>query len=907
MALVFIMSEEFYQKTPKKIFELLETNEKGLSQKEAEKRLEKYGYNEVRQEKTDAWYRILLRQFKSLIVWILIAAAVISLSLGKEHLVEFYVIMVIIGFIILINFFEEYKAAKEMESLVNLSPKKSSVLRDGKKVKVLTREITIGDILILDRGDIVGADARLISSNNILSNESALTGESLSIRKNAEVTYSKEMNLAQRFNMVYSGTQITNGDGIAVVVKIGEDTEIGKISKMLKDIKADKTPLQKRLDVLTKQLSLVAFVVSVVVFFIGLFHGAHWSQMLLFSMAVIVSGIPESLPTVVVITLAVGVKKMADNNAIVKRLTAVETLGTCSVICSDKTGTLTQNKMVVENIFTLDAEVRVTGKGYDPEGLFFVEDKKIDAKTHKTVSKLLEIGVLCNNAELKKVKDEWEIDGEATEAALIVLGGKAGYIKTDMHQNFPRKKEHPFDPVRKSMSTIHLVDEKSFVYSKGAPESMLEKATHYYHEGNIKPLTNELKKIFFNKNEEYAKQGLRVLGLAFKEHKGSMELHNTENNLVFVGLVSIRDPPEPAVKEAIEKCESAGIKVVMITGDNENTGVAVAKELGIFKENDRVLTGSDLENMDNEKLIKIVEDVSVYARVTPEHKLRIVDLLQQKGHIVAMTGDGVNDAPALKKAEIGIAMGRCGTDVARESSDLILKDDNFKTIVTAVEGGRTIYENIRKFIYYLLVGNMTELLVIFIAVLVGMNLPLTALMVFFINLVTSEFPAIGLGMEKPTDDIMKQKPRSPKEGILNEYVLLRITELLPLTVLGTIILFMWMLVIKDGGLAKAQTIAFAAIIFFELFHALNAKSWRDTILSKKIFSNIYVLMGILLAFVLTLAVIYIPYLQGIFGTVPLTLMEWVPILMVSLSILVYREIQKTILSVELKEIEKMKL
>ncbi len=904
MAFSYCMPENFYQKTPQEIFDELNTSEQGLSSDEALKRLKKYGLNEVHQEKKDSWYKILLRQFKSLIVWILIGAGTISYTIGHE--IEFIVIMIIIGFIILINFFEEFKAAKDISSLVNLSPKKSTVLRDSKKIKVLTKELTVGDILILERGNIVGADARLISSNNLMVDESALTGESLPIRKKSDDVFIKETNLAQRTNMVHAGTQITNGDGLAIIVKVGKDTEIGKISTMIKDIKTEKTPLQKRLDLLTKQIAIIAFCVSAIVFMIGLYHGVHWSQMLLFSMAIIVSGIPESLPTVVVITLAVGVRKMADNNAIVKRLTAVETLGTCSVICTDKTGTLTQNKMVVENIFTLDAEVRVTGKGYEPRGLFFIEDKEIDPKSHKTLSKLLEIGVLCNNADLKKGKEEWEIEGEATEAALIVLGGKAGYEKEIMHTKYPRKKEHPFDPVRKSMSTIHLVDDKSFVFSKGAPEKLLEKSKYHYHSGEKKELTKKDREIILARTTDYAKKGLRVLGLAFKEHTGSVELDNTEKELVFVGLVSIRDPPEPTVKQAIAKCEKAGIRVVMITGDNPVTGTAVAKELGIFKEDDKVMTGDELDKIDNESLMKIIEEISVFARVTPAHKLRIVETLQKKGRSVAMTGDGVNDAPALKKAEIGIAMGRCGTDVARESSDLILKDDNFTTIVKAVEGGRTIYENIRKFIYYLLVGNMTELLVIFIAVLVGVDLPLTALMVFFINLITSEFPAIGLGMEKPNEQIMKQKPRLPKEGIINEFLLLRITELLPLTVLGTIILFMWEWMIIGGGMIKAQTFAFATIILFELFHALNAKSWRESIFTKNFFTNIYVFGGIFLAGILTLVVIYVPFLQRIFGTVPLTLGEWIPIIIVASSVIVYREIQKTILKVEIREIEKMK-
>ncbi len=899
------MSEEFIRKNKEELFNILSTDEKGLNETEVEKRLKRYSLNELKKSEQDSWFRILISQFKSLIVWILIMAAGLSYAIG--HNIEFTVIVIIIAFIILINFFQEYKAKKEMASLIDLSPKKSYVIRDSQKISILSKEITIGDILVLERGDIVGADARIISSNNLMTNESALTGESLPVLKNSQIITEKEVSLDKKTNMVFSGTQVTKGNGLAVVVNVGENTEIGKISSMIKDIEVEKTPLQKRLDVLTKQISIAAFIVSFFVFIIGIIHGVHWSEMILFSMAIIVSGIPESLPTVVVTTLAVGVKKMADNNAIVKKLTAVETLGTCSVICTDKTGTLTQNKMVVENIFTSDAEIKVTGKGYEPKGLFFLENKEINAKNHKSVSKLLEIGVLCNNAELKKGEDEWEIEGEPTEASLIVLARKADYDKEEFHKKYPRIKEHPFDPERKSMSTIHLVNNKSYVYAKGAPENMLEKTTHYYHDGKIRKLSKDIKDIFLNKNQEYAQRGLRVLGLAFKEHKGSDKLEKIENNLVFVGLVSIRDPPEPSVKKSIEECKKAGIKVVMITGDNPITGMAIAKELGICDNEKNILTGNELDKLSEKELLEKIDYISVYARVTPAHKLRIVELLQKKGNVVAMTGDGVNDAPALKKAEIGIAMGRCGTDVARESSDLILKDDNFTTIVKAVESGRTIYENIRKFIYYLLVGNMTELLVIFIAVLVGIDLPLTALMVFFINLVTSELPAIGLGMEKPTEDIMHQKPRSPKEGILNEYVLLRITELLPLTVLGTIILFMWEWVIKKGGMPKAQTFAFATIILFELFHALNAKSWRKTLISKDIFSNIYVLGGIFLAGILTIAVIYTPFLQTIFGTVPLGLAEWIPIVVVSSSILFYREIQKTILSVELKEIEKTKI
>ena len=895
---------EWHSKPLNDVFTILGSGKSGLSSEEAAKRIEKYGYNEIKEKKKETIFTIFLRQFKSFVVWVLFLAAGISYFTG--HGIEFVVILLIIVFVILLSFFEEYKASKDMEALLKLAPKKSAVLRDNKSMEILSKEITLGDIIVLRRGDIIGADARLIESNNLKVDESALTGESVAINK-VVGDLKGSVPLSQQTNMIFAGTNITNGDGLAIVVKTGENTEIGKISGMIKGIKEEITPLQKRLDKLTKQISVGAIILATIVFFIGLLRGTEWSVMLVFSMAVIVSGIPESLPTVVAVTLATGVKKMAKRNAIIKRLPAVETLGTCTVICSDKTGTLTQNKMLIENIFTSDVEINVTGKGYDPKGIFLKEGIEIDPKKHKTASKILEIGVLCNNSDIKKEKEAWVVDGEPTEGALIVLARKAGIIKLDHHKKFPRKKEHPFDPVRKCMSTVHLVQGKHIAYSKGAPEILLKKAKYYLDNGKIKKLNQTVIASFLNKNREYASKGLRVLGLAFKEHKGSFELKDVESGLVFVGLVSIRDPPEPSVKESVKLCKEAGTKVVMITGDNEITAKAIAVELGIFSEKDTIINGKQLDKLNDKDFEKIADDITVYARVTPSHKLRIVKTLQRIGHVVAMTGDGVNDAPALKKADIGIAMGRCGTEVAKESAELILRDDNFTTIVNAVEEGRTIYENIRKFIYYLLVGNFSEVLIVLIAVIVGASLPLTALMILFLNLVTSEFPALGLSAEKPSEKIMKRKPRDPKEGILSDYLLLKIGELVPLVVLGTIALYIWELVMKGGAVPKAQTIAFATIIFFELFHALNARSWDESIFTKRFFSNIYVLGGVLLSAILTIMIIYIAPLQKIFGTVSLGLHDWGLIFAVSFSIIFFIEIQKTLLQAEFKEREKMEI
>jgi Ca2+-transporting ATPase len=896
--------EAWHSKSLDEVFRKLGSNKRGLSSKEVAKRREKYGFNEITERKKAAVLDILLLQFKSFVVWVLFVAALLSFIVG--HRIEVVVILIILVFIILLSFFEEYKASKDIESLLKLAPKKATVLRDNKVKEIDAGEVTVGDILVLRRGDIVAADARLIEANNLKLDESALTGESVPVNKQL-IDVTKNADLSQQTNMVFASTSIVNGDGLAIVVEIGENTEIGKISSMIKAIEEEVTPLQKRLDKLTEQISIGAILLALFIFVLGIFRGNEWGTMLIFSMAILVSAIPESLPTVVAVTLAAGVKKMAHKNAVIKRMPAVETLGTCTVICSDKTGTLTQNKMVIENIFTADAEVTITGEGYNPKGIFLKEDIRIDPKKHKTLSKVVEIGILCNNSDIKREKGRWVVDGEATEGALMVLARKAGLSREEYHRKFPRKKEHPFDPVRKCMSVVHFVRNRHMVYSKGAPELLLNKAEYYLHEGSIRRLNKSVVNKFLKKNKEYASKGLRVIGLAFKEHSGSFELKDVESSLVFVGLVSIRDPPEPSAKESIKKCKEAGTKVVMITGDNEVTAKAIAEELGIYSGRDMVLTGKQLDRLSDKEFEKIVDYVTVYARVAPKHKLRIVKTLQSKGNIVAMTGDGVNDAPALKKADIGVAMGRSGTEVAKESAEMILKDDNFTTIVNAIEQGRTIYSNIRKFIYYLLVGNFSEVILVLAAVIAGVNLPLTALMILFLNLVTSDIPALGISAEKPSEKIMRQKPRNPKEGILSEYLLLRISELVPLVVIGTLALYMWELIVQKSPLPKAQTVAFATIVFFELFHAFNARSWDESLFTRKFFSNIYIIGGVLLSAVLTLAVIYWSPLQAIFGTVSLALKDWIPILTVSFSIIFFLEIQKTLINAEIEERKKVEI
>jgi P-type Ca2+ transporter type 2C len=904
--------KEYYHKTIPEIYEELKTSEKGLSEGEVNNRFKRYGYNEITSHKRESVISIFVRQFKSFLVWILFLTATISAFIGHE--VEAIVILVIIMFIVLLNFFMEFKASKEMDSLIKLAPKKSKVLRNGKAIYIDSKELVPGDIIFFNRGDIVGADARVVEVNDLAIDESALTGESVAIHKD-NIVLEGNVNLAQRINMLYSGTPVTNGNGIGVIVSTGDNTEFGKISKLIGDVEKQKTPLQKRLDKLSKHIAFFAFTVAMFAYFIGLVRGIDWLDMIIFSMAIIVSGIPESLPTAVGICLAFGVKKMSKENAIVKSLPAVETLGTCSVICTDKTGTLTQNKMIVEKLFTINSEVEVTGEGYIPDGHFIKNNKNINILDNEEVVKLISIGALCNNAILNQEKEEWIIDGNPTEGALITLTQKAGILKDELNSGYTRLKEHAFDANRKMMSIIHEHKGKKYVHTKGASEFVLEKSDFYLDGNQIKKLNKEKRHIFLKQNRKYASKGYRVIGFAYKECKEIVSQKNAENKLIFVGMVAIRDPPDPLTYDAIRKCKEAGITPIMITGDNKLTAIAIGKELGIYTDEDNVLTGEELDKIVNEKeekeFLKIINTVRIFARTTPEHKLQIVNCLQKKGHIVAMTGDGINDAPALKQANIGVAMGLRGSEVAKESSDLILKDDKFSTIVKAVESGRNIFNNIRKFIYYLLVGSVSEVLLIVLALIIAsmipnVNLPLTALMILFINLVTSEFPAIGLSLEKSNPNIMKKKPRDPKENILNEFVILRIFSTVPVIVLGTLLLYV--ATVNSANAQKAQTITFITIILFELFHAYNTKSWNQSIFNKNIFSNKVLNVGVLVSLTAALLVIYVPTLQNIFGTVPLTeWTDWVVILIVSSSILLFVELKKYTLKVEMHEKKKLEL
>lgn len=888
-----------------KIFEKLSTQKDGLNDSEVKIRLKKYGLNISAKEKKTSIIHLLLNQFKSFIIYVLIGAAILSGLVGDR--LEFIIILSIVAFIVLLSFFEEFKASKEMESLKKLTPLMTSVIRSGKKLKILSQELVVGDIIVISRGDLVPADCRIIEASDLQVDESALTGESIPITKHSKILPLKT-NLSQRKNMVYAGGQVINGEATCVVINTSLDTELGNIASMVKETKDELSPLQKRLDKLGKQISITVIIISILIILIGLIRGEPINHIILLAIAVAVSGIPESLPAVIGVSLGIGMKRMAKKNAVIKRLAAVETLGTCTVICSDKTGTLTQNKMVIENIWTFGTEIKVSGVGFNPEGLFLKEELTIDPLKTKNISKLIEIGVLCNNATLSQKDNEWHVEGESTEGALIVLAKKAGFDKEKLHKESPKIHEHPFDSNRKCMSSIHLVKNKSIAYIKGAPEQILKKSNYYFENGIKKRLTKDkINEIIFQ-NEKYAKKGFRVLALAYKEHNSNdYRIKEVEKNLIFVGLVSIRDPPEPSAYEAIKLCKKAGVRVVMITGDNPITAEAVARELNILTEDQIIISGEELDALSEKQLIEIVGKVAVFARVTPKHKLKIIDALQKKGEIVAMTGDGVNDAPALKKADIGVAMGLTGTEVAKEASEMVIKDDNFSTIVFAIKEGRTIYNNIQKFIYYLLPGNISQVLIIFLATLFGFLPPLTPLMVLFINLITSDIPALGLSLVKGDPEMMYQKPRNPKEGILTTYILLKISQIVPLIVLGTLFLFMWELLVLKTDLVMAQTVSFAVVILFMIFHVFNAQHFTKSILSSNFFKNKSVVIGGMISLATLFFVIYYPPVSNAFGIVSLTFSQWIPIVIVSSSILLFIEIQKFIIKSELKEHEKQEL
>ncbi len=864
---------EYYLLPEKEVLAELKASEKGLSSAEAAERLKVYGYNQIREEAHVHPFWIFLGQFKSPIVWILLVAMLISLFV-KEY-VDFYVIGAIVILNSVLGFVQEYRAERAIEALKKMISLKATVLRDGQERDIDASEVVPGDILLLDTGDKIPADARLLESVNLQTQEAALTGESLPVRKEIG-TFKKEVAVADRHNVVFSSTIITNGHARAVVTSTGMRTEIGKIAKLIQESEPEPTPLQKTLKKLGMYIGILVVIVAVLVFVVGVIKvDQPITAILLTAIALAVAAIPEGLPAVVTVGLSIGVQRMARKNALVRNLPSVETLGACSVICSDKTGTLTHNEMTVRKLYVNRQEVEVAGSGYSPEGYFSRDAKNFEL--------LLRIGAVNNNAKLRKENAAWQVFGDPTEAALIVSAKKAKLDTETLHDKYPRVGEIEFTSERKRMTTLHAIDKTKVAYAKGAPEVVLSLCSKILVNGHEQRLTREEKQSILVQNEKFAKQALRVLGFAYKELKGVDAKSDPEKDMVFVGLQAMIDPPRREVKDAIDKCRTAGIKVVMITGDHITTAQAVAKELGI---EGRAITGLELDQI--EDLSEEVENIAIYARVNPAHKLKIIQALKSNGHIVAMTGDGVNDAPALKKADIGIAMGIMGTDVAKEASGMILADDNFATIVRAIEEGRRIYDNIQKYLAYLLSGNIGEVLVILSSILLGLPLPLIAIQILWINLVTDGLPALALGVDPAEPGVMQRPPRKADENIFRSIRPYIYVYPLILTVAT-----MWLFdAFQQTSLVKAQTVAFTSIVMFELFQAISCRSVRQPVFAVGLFANKWLWAAVFSSLALHLLIMYVPFLQGVFSMAALSVGEWAQIVGAALTGFIYLEVHK---------------
>jgi len=861
------------------VLEALETDRGGLSEEEAERRLREYGPNELREEKRVTPLQIFLEQFKSILVIILIVSALVSayISMKKgEPYTDTYVIMAIVILNAILGFYQEYRAEKAVEALKRMVTPKAAVLRGGVERLIDSRWIVPGDIILLEAGNRVPADARLLEVHSLEVDEAPLTGESTPVRKIVE-PLPEETPIQDRKNMVYMGTLITGGRGVAVVTSTGMQTEFGRIAEMVQRIEVGEPPLKRKMEQMGRQLAIISILLCILVFLIGLLiHYLDFETLFMTSVSLAVSAIPEGLPAVLTITLALGVSRMARERAIVRRLASVETLGSVTVICSDKTGTLTKNEMTVRRIALLGRIIEVTGAGYTPDGSFLEDGEQIDPKEDRDLELLLRIGVLCSDAHLHKGEEGWSIFGDPTEGALVVAAAKAGLWREELEEGYPRVGEIPFDSKRKRMTTIHLTPEGVRVaYMKGAPEVVLERCTHILERGVRRRITPRDRERILSTTREMASEALRVLAMAYRELplEGELETEEVEGELTLVGLQGMIDPPRDEVSEAIKLCRMAGIKPIMVTGDHKLTAIAVARQIGLLSgdEEGGVLTGVELDEMSDEELEEAVEGISVFARVSPEHKVRITQALKRRGHIVAMTGDGVNDAPALKAADIGIAMGIKGTDVTKEAADMILEDDNFATIVKAVESGRHIYDNITKYIRLMLTANFDEIIEITVCSLLGLPLPLLPIHILWVNLVTDGLPAVALSVDPKDPELMRYPPRDPEEGVLSRFWRFILFAAV-LDFLSDFAPFLYVY-LTTGDAALSRTAAFTSIVFFEFLLAYQCRSEKHHILAlgwKGLTENRMLFLSVLVSIAIQILIIYWPPLQALFHLKPLS-------------------------------------
>jgi Ca2+-transporting ATPase len=861
--------KEYSKKTNEIIKEFQSNQELGLSGKQVSEKRLKYGENKLEEGKGETVFHMIIGELTGFLNLLLMSAAIVSM-IASGHLTDGIFIFAIVILNTALSVFQEKKASNAVSALKSMSAPSAKVIRNEQVISIDSKELVPGDIVLLEAGDYIPADIRLFESVNLKVDESALTGESLPVEKDADAILDKDTSIGDRVNMTYMSTIVTYGRGKGIVVSTGMKTEIGNIATLLNEVEDELTPLQKKIDKLGKLLGIVSIIVVVLIFLVGIIYNAlgftNFALLDLFmvSVSLAVAAIPEGLPTVITVVLSMGMRKMADKNAIVKQLSAVETLGSTTVISSDKTGTLTQNKMVVKRIFDNHSLIEVTGQGYDFKGEIKGGNDNVD--------KLLQIGLLCNDSQINKDS----LIGDPTELALVTLAAKKKMMQGETREKLKRLDEFPFDSDRKLMSTVHEIDGQKQLYTKGAPDQLLKLCSHYLIHGEIKPITEKFKKEVDLANTGMARNALRVLGFAFKEMSSYSNIKNEETNLVFVGLVGIIDPPREEVKAAIKVCHKAGIRVVMITGDHKITATAIGKELGILNDPKNALSGEEIDQLSHEDFLEKVRVTNVFARVSPNHKVEIVKALQETGEISSMTGDGVNDAPALKQANIGVAMGITGTDVSKEAADIVLMDDNFTTIVDTVEEGRVIYANIRKFVAYLVSCNVGEVLLIFVAMLLGWGSPLLPIQILWINLVTDSFPAFALGLEKKEDGVMDQDPIDPNDSIVDKKMATAIGFQAVFLTIAVLVSYYIGKTMHPENLLFANTMAFITIIIGELLRTYSARSESKTIFKMNLFENKLINYATLVGFGLLMIVLFVPGVDSIFRTnVDLTLTHFV--------------------------------
>lgn len=872
------------------VFKLLVSDAEGLSSSEAQTRLQQNGFNVLPESVTRSPFKRFLSQCHNVLIYVLLAAALVTALLA--HWIDTGVIVGVVFINAIIGFIQEGKAEDAIKAIKQMLSVQAMVMRDGKKTTVPAEDLVIGDVVLLQSGDKVPADLRLITSKNLRIQESALTGESLAVEKNCQEV-NEDAVLGDRKSMVFSSTLVTFGQATGIVVATATKTEIGRISTMLSVVETLTTPLLRQIADFGKLLSaLIIVIASMTVVFGVLVHDYSLSYMFLSAVGLAVAAIPEGLPAIMTITLAIGVQRMAKRQAIIRKLPAIETLGAVTVICSDKTGTLTCNEMTVCKISTSSAQIDVTGVGYDPHGDFLIEGTEVEFAKFPELTELTRAALLCNDATLTLTNGDWVLQGDPTEGALYALGMKAGLNPNFETEAWPRKDVIPFESEHQFMATLHHDHTgKGVSFVKGAPERIFTMCHFQSIGGDVKPFDSDY---WQQQMHIMASRGQRVLAIAAKispaEHN-DLTFEDVEQGLCLLGIVGMIDPPREDAIQAVNQCQSAGIQVKMITGDHKITAVAIGIQLGIGN-GEHVLTGHEIENLSDQELCECVEDIDVFARSSPEHKLRLVKAFQKNGHIVAMTGDGVNDAPALKRADVGTAMGQNGTEVAKEAAEMVLADDRFSSIVDAIEEGRTVYDNLKKAILFILPTNGGEALVIIAAILMGVTMPITPVQILWVNMITAVTLALALAFEPPEDKVMQRQPHNPKEAILSSALLWRIAFVSVVLMLGTFGLFIWQ---QDQGvdIEYARTVAVNTLVMFEIFYLFNSRYISAPVLNKKgMLGNRYALMAIVILILFQLLFTYASPMQSLFGTAAITGQTWLLIIGISSSVLFLVEIEK---------------